>query len=349
MTLHLVPPDATTHPLAPTANRFPFLDVALRPLKRFLDQPDVTEIAVNRPGVVFIERIGAASMEEVSVPDLTAEAIQHLAERVASATDQAVNAERPLLSAALPSGERFQAVLPPAAPEGGAIAIRRQVVKEMRLADYERGGALELVRIAGQPTLTEDEAALIRLLEQRDVAGFLKAAVRRRVSMVISGGTSTGKTTLLNALLREIPAGERIVTIEDTRELTPANDNAVALLASRNAQGLAQVDARMLLEAALRMRPDRLLLGELRGAEAFSFLRAVNTGHPGSLTTVHADSPRGAYEQLALMVMQAGAGLTKAEILDYLRAVLPVVVQLGRRDGRRVVTDILYARMAEAR
>jgi type IV secretion system protein VirB11 len=348
MTLHLVPPDATTHPLAPTANRFPFLDVALRPLQRLLDQPDVTEIAINRPGSVFIERLGASGMEAVDIPELTAEAIQHLAERVASATDQAVNAERPLLSAALPTGERFQAVLPPAAPEGGAIAIRRQVVSAMSLADYERGGALDLVRIAGEPQLTEDEAALIRRLEQQDVAGFLREAVRRRVSMVISGGTSTGKTTLLNALLSEIPADERIVTIEDTRELRPAGRNAVALLASRNAQGMAQVDAQMLLEAALRMRPDRLLLGELRGAEAFSFLRAVNTGHPGSLTTVHADSPRGAYEQLALMVMQGGIGLSKAEILDYLRAVLPVVVQLGRRDGKRVVTDILYARMGES-
>ncbi len=347
MTLHLVPPDATTHPLAPTANRFPFLDVALRPLQRFLDQPDVTEIAINRPGSVFIERLGASVMEAIDVSELTAEAIQHLAERVASATDQAVNAERPLLSASLPTGERFQAVLPPAAPEGGAIAIRRQVVTAMSLADYEQGGALDLVRIAGEPQLTEDEAALIRRLEQHNVAGFLKEAVRRRVSMVISGGTSTGKTTLLNALLSEIPHDERIVTIEDTRELRPAGRNAVALLASRNAQGMAQVDAQMLLEAALRMRPDRLLLGELRGAEAFSFLRAVNTGHPGSLTTVHADSPRGAYEQLALMVMQGGVGLSKAEILDYLRAVLPVVVQLGRRHGKRVVTDILYARMGE--
>lgn len=347
MTIHALTSPKLKQPEAPGLDRFPFLAAALAPLRRFLDEPCVTEIAVNRPGTVFIERLGAEAMEAVELRELTADAIQHLAERVASATDQAVNAERPLLSAALPTGERFQAILPPAAPEGGAIAIRRQVTKAMSLSDYQQSGALDLVRIAKEPALTEDEAVLIRRLEQHDVLGFLQEAVRRRVSMVIAGGTSTGKTTLLNALLREIPAHERLVTIEDTRELNPPHKNSVALLSSRNAQGLAQVDARMLLEASLRMRPDRLLLGELRGAEAFSFLRAVNTGHPGSLTTVHADSPRGAYEQLALMVMQGGVGLSKAEILDYLRAVIPIVVQLGRREGRRVVTDIFYARMGE--
>lgn len=334
MTVHVAP-----------QGRFPFLEAALRPLAPWLADASVTEISINRPGQVFIERVGCAEWQEHAVPELSGDAIEHVAERVASATDQAVNAEKPLLSAALPTGERFQAVLPPAAPEGGAIAIRRQVVTDLRLADYQQSGSLDHVRVAGEVRLNDDERALIERLEARDVAGFLSEGVRRRISMVISGGTSTGKTTLLNALLKEIPQHERIITIEDTRELRLATPNSLALIASKNAQGLALVDPQMLLEAALRMRPDRLLLGELRGAEAFSFLRAVNTGHPGSLTTVHADSPRGAYEQLALMVMQGGVGLSKSEILDYLRAVLPIVVQLGRRDGRRVVTDILYTRI----
>ncbi len=326
--------------------RFPFLDVALRPLRRFLEEPGVTEIAINAPGRVFLERLGQDGMDEHGVPEMDAAAIQHLAERVAASTDQAVNAEKPLLSAALPDGERFQAILPPAAPDGGAISIRRQVVKDLSLEDYRRAGALDLVRIARGTELTDDERALKALLEGGDVLGFLRQAVRRRVSMIVSGGTSTGKTTLLNALLKEIPATERLITIEDTRELRPIQPNTLTLLASRNAQGLAQVDPQMLLEASLRMRPDRLLIGELRGAEAFTFLRAVNTGHPGSLTTVHADSPRGAYEQLALMVMQGGIRLGKAEILDYLQAVLPIVVQLGRRNGRRVITDLVFTRTA---
>lgn len=332
-------------PRTGVVTRFPFLDVALRPLRRFLDEADVTEISINAPGRLFLERLGRDGMEEHDVPEIDAAAIQHLAERVAASTDQAVNAEKPLLSAALPGGERFQAILPPAAPEGGAISIRRQVVKDLSLEDYQRSGALDLVRIARGTELTEDEQALKVLLEGEDALGFLREAVRRRVSIVVSGGTSTGKTTLLNALLKEIPETERLITIEDTRELRPPQPNTLTLLASKNAQGLAQVDAQMLLEASLRMRPDRLLIGELRGAEAFTFLRAVNTGHPGSLTTVHADSPRGAYEQLALMVMQGGIRLGKSEILDYLHAVLPIVVQLGRRNGRRVVTDIVFTRI----
>jgi type IV secretion system protein VirB11 len=267
-----------------------------------------------------------------------------LAERVASATEQSVNSETPLLSAALPTGERFQAILPPAAPDGGAISIRRQVVRDLTLDDYESSGSLGFVRVASDIGLSEDEETLVQLLRERQIKDFLRCAVGARVSIIVSGGTTSGKTTLLNALLKEIPSHERIITIEDTPELRPPNPNALKLVASKNDQGIAQVDLQKLVEASLRMRPDRLLLGELRGVEAFSFLRAVNTGHPGSLTTVHADSPRGAYEALALMVMQSGVKLSKDEILAYLRAVIPIVVQLGRRDGRRVVTDILYAR-----
>jgi type IV secretion system protein VirB11 len=323
---------------------FPFLDLALEPLKPWLSEDRVTEISINRPGEVFVERLGDVSMQRYEVPTLTADRIRHLAERVASATEQSVNAETPLLSAALPTGERFQAILPPAAPDGGAISIRRQVVRDLTLDDYESSGSLGFVRVASDIGLNEDEETLVQLLRKRQIKDFLRCAVGARVSIIVSGGTTSGKTTLLNALLKEIPSHERIITIEDTPELRPPNPNALKLVASKNDQGIAQVDLQKLVEASLRMRPDRLLLGELRGVEAFSFLRAVNTGHPGSLTTVHADSPRGAYEALALMVMQSGVKLSKDEILAYLRAVIPIVVQLGRRDGRRVVTDILYAR-----
>jgi type IV secretion system protein VirB11 len=323
---------------------FPFLDLALEPLKPWLSEDRVTEISINRPGEVFVERLGAVSMQRYEVPTLTADRIRHLAERVASATEQSVNSETPLLSAALPTGERFQAILPPAAPDGGAISIRRQVVRDLTLDDYESSGSLGFVRVASDLGLSEDEKTLVQLLSGRHIKDFLRCAVGARVSIIVSGGTTSGKTTLLNALLKEIPSHERIITIEDTPELRPPNPNALKLVASKNDQGIAQVDLQKLVEASLRMRPDRLLLGELRGVEAFSFLRAVNTGHPGSLTTVHADSPRGAYEALALMVMQSGVKLSKDEILAYLRAVIPIVVQLGRRDGRRVVTDILYAR-----
>ena len=144
--------------------------------------------------------------------------------------------------------------------------------------------------------------------------GFLEMAIAHRVSMIVSGGTSSGKTTFLNALFKAIPASERLISLEDTRELRPPHDNYVPLVASKGDQGLARVSIQQLLEASLRMRPDRIFLGELRGEEAFTFLRAINTGHPGSMTTVHADSPAGAYEQMALMVAQANLNWRKDDL-----------------------------------
>jgi type IV secretion system protein VirB11 len=164
----------------------------------------------------------------------------------------------------------------------------------------------------------------------------LAFAVKNHVTMIIAGGTSSGKTTFLNALLKEVPAAERVISIEDTRELQPPQPNWLSLLASKGGQGLAQVTVQDLLESSLRLRPDRLFLGEIRGAEAATFLQAVNTGHPGSLTTLHADSCYGAFERLALMTLQSDLKLSKAEIMEYVRSVVPMVVQLRRRPMRGV-------------
>ncbi len=325
---------------------FPFLEKALERLRPFLADDRVSEISVNRPGELFIERLEVSSMERVEDAQFTAEWIRTLSERVAGSTNQVVNDEHPILSASLPSGERFQCVLPPAAPAGGAISIRKQVIHDIGLDVYQQRGAFEQTRVGRQLSLSAAEEELAAMMQRDfDAMEFLRAAVRLRVSIVVSGGTSTGKTTFLNALLKEIPDEERIVTIEDTRELKPITPNTVALLASKGDQGRAKVTQQQLLEASLRMRPDRLMLGELRGAEAFSFLQAINTGHPGSLTTVHANSGRSAYERLALMVMQSGMDLKKQEIIDYLKEVIPVVVQLARTpDGRRVVSEIVFTK-----
>lgn len=325
---------------------FPFLEKALERLKPFLSDDRVSEISVNRPGELFVERLGVSSMERVEDAQFTADWIRTLSERVAGSTNQVGNDEHPILSASLPSGERFQCVLPPAAPEGGALSIRKQVIHDIGLDVYQRRGAFEHTRVGRQLSLSAAEEELAAMMQRDfDAMEFLRAAVRLRVSIVVSGGTSTGKTTFLNALLKEIPDEERIVTIEDTRELKPITPNTVALLASKGDQGRAKVTQQQLLEASLRMRPDRLMLGELRGAEAFSFLQAINTGHPGSLTTVHANSGRSAYERLALMVMQSGMDLKKQEIIDYLKEVIPIVVQLARTpDGRRVVSEIVFTK-----
>lgn len=325
-----------------------FLDRALSPLRPWLDDDQVVEICANGPGVVWVERFGQSAMERHEVPPLTEQAIRHLAERVAGQSGQSVNEEHPLLSAALPSGERFQGVIAPATTGGGAFAIRKQVIKDMRLDDYRRLGSFRQVKAAGEGALSETDLALCDHLDAGRIEDFIRLAVVSRYSILLSGGTSSGKTTFLNAILKEVPADERIITIEDAREVRPLQQNYLPLIASKGDQGEARVTVEMLLQASLRLRPDRIFLGEIRGAEAFSFLRAINTGHPGSITTVHADSPAGAFEQLALMVMQAGLGLKREEIIAYIRSVLPIVIQQTRIGGWRGTSAVHFARM-EAR
>lgn len=322
-----------------------FLRRALAPLSEFLNDPGVIEISVNRPGAVFVERLGATAMEFHAIGVLTAKEIEHIGERVAAASNQFISRINPLLSAALPTGERIQIVLPPAAPDGGSISIRKQVVNDFTLAQYRDSGGLDKVSVSVGGA-SEIETRLTALLEAEQIHDFIETAIRERVSILISGGTSTGKTTFLNACLKSIDRSERILTLEDTRELFPPHHNRVHLLASRGDQGMAHVTIQTLLEASLRMRPDRLFVGEIRGAEAFAFLRAINTGHPGSMSTVHADTPMGAYEQLAMMMMQAGmsSGYSKQDLMSYIRMVIPIVIQLRRDGGRRGVSEIFYAR-----
>jgi type IV secretion system protein VirB11 len=169
---------------------------------------------------------------------------------------------------------------------------------------------------------------------------FLRAAIAARKTILISGGTSTGKTTFLNAMLGEIPEGERVVLVEDTAELRLPGANGVGLIAVKGELGEAKVTANELLQSALRLRPDRIVLGELRGAESVSFLRAINTGHPGSFSTIHANTPRGALEQLSLMVMQTGIGLTRSDTIAYAASVIDIIVQLDRSEGRRGISAI---------
>lgn len=324
-----------------------FLDRALAPLRPWLDDDQVVEICANGPGEIFVERFGQAAMERHDLPELTSVAIRHLNERVAGHSGQSVNEEHPLLSAALASGERFQGVLPPATTGGGAFAIRKQVIKEMGLGDYRKLGSFDRVKVATAGEFSEIDRKLCSLLDGGKIEEFIQLAVVSRYSILLAGGTSSGKTTFLNAILKEVPVDERIITIEDTREVRPIQANHLALVASKGDQGEARVTVETLLQASMRLRPDRIFLGEIRGPEAYSFLRAINTGHPGSITTVHADSPQGAFEQLALMVMQAGLGLRRGEIVAYIQSVLPIVIQQTKIGGWRGTSTIYFSRMAE--
>jgi type IV secretion system protein VirB11 len=318
-----------------------YLRTYLAPLAPWLERTDVTDILVNQPGELWFETRGEG-LRRAEAPQIDAVMLQRLTQQVAAASHQGVNREHPLLAATLPSGARVQVAAPPATRRHLALAIRKHDIGDLSLDDYAASGLLEGVsRISHD---NEVDARLSALLDAGDIQTFLSQAVRAGKTFLISGGTASGKTTFLNALLKEVPQNDRVIVIEDTPEIHIAQPNSVGLVAVRGDLGEARVGVDELLKAALRMRPDRLLVGEIRGAEAFSFLRAINTGHPGSMTTVHADSPRGAFEQIAFMTLQARTNLTRGDIIEYARSVIDVVVQLTRAGGRRAIAGIEFLR-----
>jgi type IV secretion system protein VirB11 len=314
-----------------------YLNIYLEPFLAQLERTDVSDIYVNRPGEIWIETLGGET-ERHEAPELSEALLWRLARQIASVTHQGISREHPLLAARLPDGARVQIVAPPATRGPMAVAIRKHVSADLSLADYESSGAFASTR--GADATDFREAELRKLYKAADWGRFLAAAVRARKTIIVSGGTSTGKTTFLNALLREIDPAERLILIEDTPELRIRHENAIGLVAVRGALGEARVTADDLLLASLRLRPDRIILGELRGAEAFTFLRAINIGHPGSLTTIHADTPARAVEQLALMVLQSGAQLRREDVLSYVEGAVDIFVQLERRDGHRWISQI---------
>lgn len=320
-----------------------YLKSFLKPFERWLNDPTVTEIIVNRPGEVWIEQEGADGFQRCQDPTIDNMLMQRLATQIARVSHQAVNREQPLLSAMLPTGERIQMAGPPAVGEGWALAIRRHVVSDLAISDFAGAAGFADVRVARQSSLSEIDQQLAALLEAHRIEDFLQLAVRHRKSILISGGTSTGKTSLLNALMREVSDRERIITVEDTAEVRLRQPNHLSLVAVKGEMGEARINITDLLEAALRMRPDRLILGEIRGVEAATYLRAINTGHPGSISTVHADSPEGALDQLSLMVMQAGLPLSRTETITYIRTIVDTIIQVSRVNGQRVIDRISFA------
>lgn len=316
-----------------------YLDSFLAPLAPFLARSDITDIWINQPGEVWLESLGGG-IERVEESTLDAPLLERLARQIAAFSSQGISRGQPLLAAALPDGSRVQIAAPPATRGGHAFAIRRHVSADLSLSDWEEADAFADVAAGGSDMADERR---FHALAGREAAQHLAEAVRARRNILVAGGTSTGKTTFLNALLGEIPPHERLILIEDTAELHLRQPNAVGLIAARGELSEARISAEDLLIAALRMRPDRIILGELRGVEAFTFLRAVNTGHPGSMTTIHADTPQRAIEQLALLVLQAGSRLSRDDVRHYVRESVDVFVQLERRDGRRRVSRILVA------
>jgi type IV secretion system protein VirB11 len=318
-----------------------YLSAYLAPLAPWLTRPDVTDVLINRPGEVWVETTDGVMGREPA-DQLDEIALQRLVRQIAAASHQGVNREQPLLSATLPDGARVQVVAPPATRGGVAIAVRKHLISDLSVEDLGRDGLFDSAARTDSARQRVADAELEAMLAAGEVRRFLQEAVRRRKTIVISGGTGSGKTTLLNALVKEIDRTERLVVIEDAAEVRLDHPNSVGLIAVRGDLGEARVDADSLLAASLRLRPDRILLGELRGAEAFAFLRAVNSGHPGSLTTIHADSPAGALDQIALLALTSGVDLGWDKVQTYVERVIDVVVQLDRVDGVRRVSEVRF-------
>ncbi|MEA3180532.1 MAG: type secretion system protein VirB11 [Gammaproteobacteria bacterium] len=332
---------APTRPAAPTD--VSALRLTLRALEPLLSNPEVTEVCINRPQEAFIET--ASGWRRETLPFATFDWCRRLAKLVANSTRQRVDETSPLLSASLPGGERIQVVLPPATTQGCvAITIRRPSDEVWSISELCRRGIFRMTRRAVN-SLDEAETELLRLLEAREYESFMRLAVISRKNILVSGATGSGKTTWTKALIREIPAEERLIVIEDAQELIlDRHANHVRLFYSKDGQGLARVTPKQLLESCLRMKPDRILLAELRAEEAFDYLRNVNSGHPGSITSVHAASAELAFEQLVLLVKQSAGGreLARSDIKNLLYLLVDVVIQCGIEHHERFIREIWY-------
>jgi len=319
------------------------LDLTLRALRPLLANSEVTELCINRPLEAFIETREGWHREPLPFADF--EWCRRLAKLVANSTQQRVDATSPLLSASLPTGERIQIVLPPATSAGCvAITIRRPADQVWSIEELGHRGIFRGTREAGQiPDDTEQR--LVQLLESHAYEAFMRLAVCSRKNILVSGPTGSGKTTWTKALIREIPSGERLISIEDAKELVlDRHPNHVRLFYSKDDQGVARVTPKQLLESCLRMKPDRILLAELRAEEAFDYLRNVNSGHPGSITSIHAASAELAFEQLVLLVKQnpGGRELARGDIKSLLYLLIDVVIQFGVERHERFIKEIWY-------
>ena len=317
------------------------LETYLKPLYLIFEEEGVNEISINRPLEAWVEKRGEIRKE--NMPQLDFNHLKSLALLVAQSTEQRISEEAPLLSGTLPNGFRIQIIVPPACEVGTiGISIRKPSSMNLDLNAYEKLGAFDTT--ATKEVVDKNNGILSNYLKEKNIKKFLQHAVICKKNVIVSGGTSTGKTTFTNAMLQEIPKDERLITCEDAREIVlTEHPNRLHLLASKGGQGRAKVTTQDLIEACLRLRPDRIIVGELRGVEAFSFLRAINTGHPGSISTLHADAPIMAMEQLKLMVMQAGLGLPPEQIKEYIMQVIHIIVQLKRGEkGKRYVSEIYF-------
>ena len=291
--------------------------IGFGPINDLLEDPDVSEVMVNGPDQVYVEKNGRLVLTDVKFRD--DEHVIHIIEKIVSPLGRRIDESSPMVDARLPDGSRVNAIIPPLALNGPTITIRKFSEDPFTVDD-----------LVGFGTLTDE------------MAQFLEACVEVRLNVVVSGGTGSGKTTTLNVLSSFIPGDERIVTIEDAAELQLVQDHVVSLeTRPPNVEGKGAVTMRELVKNSLRMRPDRIVVGEVRGGEALDMLQAMNTGHDGSLTTGHANSPRDMLSRLETMVMMAGMELPVQAIRDQISSAVDLIVQQTRlKDGSRKVVKV---------
>lgn len=311
-------------------------------IRSFMASPDVTEICVNRPGELYLE--SHEGWQHVEVPSLTFERARQFCTAVVneSNTGQRITDADPVVSLTFPTGQRAQFVIPPACDAGKvSITIRLPSKQTKTLAQYQRDGFFDQI-LEGTHGVTDHDRELLELRAERRYADFFRKAVLNKKNIVVSGATGSGKTTFMKSLVHHIPAHERLVTIEDARELFIEQPNVVHLLYSKGGQSTSNVTAKSCMEACLRMKPDRIILAELRGDESFYFIRNCASGHPGSITSCHAGSTEQTWDQLALMVKASseGSGLEFATIKRLLMMTIDIVVHIKAHAGRRHITGI---------
>ncbi len=317
-------------------DRREMIDEYLAPLRHFIES-DVTEICINRPGEVWTESLSGWQRHEV--PELTYFNCRQLATLIASYNEKSISVERPILSATLPDGERVQVIIPPACtPDTVSITIRKPSMADKSLDELEQGGAFDVVKDIDNE-LMPFEKELLLLKERKQYRQFLAQAVLMKRNIMIVGKTGSGKTTVTKSLIHHIPRDERLITIEDVHELFMRDfPNKVHLFYAREDEGGAKVTPKQALAACLRMKPDRILLAELRGDEAWEFIKSVNTGHPGSITTMHANGAFEAFEQLTAFIKDSRTGqhLDTDYIKHRLFTTLDVIMYFDRFKMREI-------------
>lgn len=317
----------------------------LAPLTQFLSDPQVSEILVNKPQEVWIEKEGALQSHPVEA--LTEAHLVRLFQLIANENKQRLSKETPLLSGSLLDGSRVQLCLPPTA-KYPALSIRRKVVRHFTLENYSEQNFYQNVKKADIESkslkdLSQEDQLLVELYQKRHWDSFIRWAITNKKNIVISGGTSSGKTTFLNACLHYIDHADRMILLEDTREIDIPHPNQVQLLASKGDQGEARVNMQDLVQCCLRLRPDRIIMGEIRGREIMDFISACSTGHEGSLTSIHANNPRIAFMRMTQMYkLNNVPSMTDQDIMRELKEVIDIIIQIAKTPEGRKVQGIYY-------